>query len=556
MPREASGELRRLADGFAARITITGRERRDFVLVARLTEAQAEERKTELARMAARLRRAGHADKIVKLIGAGAKARQGRPWAAVVAAVDTVCSGEVDALADIPTFADFAKAWTSGALRKRFPDHVSEKDATPDESYLRLYINPHVGDVPVNGFTLDDADLVMAHLPETKSSSTRRHVGQVIRRVLALAVYPARYLKENPIPRGWLPKVKQVKAFTHVYPDEDRALLACRSTKEGKEGVPLVRRLFYGVLTREGMRRDELGHARWRDFDLTRGQVMLDENKTDDPRSWVLDPDVVRALRAWKECYCAGAQPDDFVFVNPEDGVRLYTLHLADELRRDLRRAGVTRSTLFERSDVRCPIRVHDLRATFVTVSLANGRTETWVADRTGHRSSVMINRYRRAARTWAELAMGPLAPLDEAIPELRLPHGLPHDGVAEGAEVVRKSAESKGFEPLVPLRVHLISNQAPSATRTALRRASCREPLALSSGRTPARRRHAKRGPASANALASTSGFPPGIWSECASLAPGEMTEWPKVHDWKSCVPARVPRVRIPLSPQGKSRR
>src|SRR5262245_30819170 len=25
---------------------------------------------------------------------------------------------------------------------------------------------------------------------------------------------------------------------------------------------------------------------------------------------------------------------------------------------------------------------------------------------------------------------------------------------------------------------------------------------------------------------------------------APGEVTEWPKVHDWKSCVPARVPRV------------
>ena len=30
-----------------------------------------------------------------------------------------------------------------------------------------------------------------------------------------------------------------------------------------------------------------------------------------------------------------------------------------------------------------------------------------------------------------------------------------------------------------------------------------------------------------------------------------GEVTEWPKVHDWKSCVPARVPRVRIPPSPQ-----
>jgi hypothetical protein len=29
-----------------------------------------------------------------------------------------------------------------------------------------------------------------------------------------------------------------------------------------------------------------------------------------------------------------------------------------------------------------------------------------------------------------------------------------------------------------------------------------------------------------------------------------GEVTEWSKVHDWKSCVPARVPRVRIPPSP------
>lgn len=73
---------------------------------------------------------------------------------------------------------------------------------------------------------------------------------------------------------------------------------------------------------------------------------------------------------------------------------------------------------LFEHSDARRPIRVHDLRATFVTVSLADGRTETWVADRTGHRSSEMINRYRRAARTWAELDLGALTPLDESVVE------------------------------------------------------------------------------------------------------------------------------------------
>ncbi len=40
-----------------------------------------------------------------------------------------------------------------------------------------------------------------------------------------------------------------------------------------------------------------------------------------------------------------------------------------------------------------------------------------------------------------------------------------------------------------------------------------------------------------------------PGVFGSCR-LHLGEMTEWSKVHDWKSCVPARVPRVRIPLSP------
>src|SRR5664279_1851141 len=41
----------------------------------------------------------------------------------------------------------------------------------------------------------------------------------------------------------------------------------------------------------------------------------------------------------------------------------------------------------------------------------------------------------------------------------------------------------------------------------------------------------------------------PCGPTAECTK--PGEVTERPKVHDWKSCVRATVPRVRIPPSPQ-----
>jgi AAA ATPase domain len=86
-------------------------------------------------------------------------------------------------------------------------------------------------------------------------------------------------------------------------------------------------------------------------------------------------------------------------------------------------------------------LRVHDLRATFV-LSLANGKTETWVADRTVHRSSRMTNRYRRAARSATELDLGALLPLDVAIPELR--RGEAGDQTADHPIITRKWQERR----------------------------------------------------------------------------------------------------------------
>jgi integrase len=217
--------------------------------------------------------------------------------------------------------------------------------------------------------------------------------------------------------------------------------------------TPLVRRLFFGTLAREGMRREEAARLRWRDLDLHRGIIRLDENKTDDPRAWALDPGVARALKAWRTNHCTDASADVHVF--QEGGRPLYVDQFARKLRADLRAAGVGRPELFERSAVRQPLRVHDLRATFVTVSLANGKTETWVADRTGHRSSAMINRYRRrrAARTWAELSLGPLTALDEAIPELSLPLALPLEAAKGEGPVAAKCSGEQGIRTLGTLR-------------------------------------------------------------------------------------------------------
>lgn len=81
------------------------------------------------------------------------------------------------------------------------------------------------------------------------------------------------------------------------------------------------------------------------------------------------------------------------------------------------------------------PTRTHDLRATFVTISLATGKTETWISDRTGHRSHEMIETYRRRSRTWN---LGEFGPLHELIPELR-----PSDWASFGHQHHRTGGET-----------------------------------------------------------------------------------------------------------------
>jgi integrase len=312
-----------------------------------------------------------------------------------------------------------------------------KKTAVRDAERLVAHVYPLVGKKLVADFTLDDAEKVMQALPRktVRTPATRRHYAQLIHRILGLAVFPLRLIKVNPLPKGFLPKVGPAKAKGWLYPDEDAKLC-------GATAVPLCSRLFYGFLNREGPRLGEAAAMDLCDVDLERGAVRLDENKTDDPRAWALDPGVIRALRAWiahREALAGAPLPRTAPLFVGEDGERIRgdDFH-AKRFRAHLLAAGIDRVELFERSASRMHIRLHDTRATFVTLALANGKTETWVADRTGHKSSDMINKYRRAARTAAELGLGPLRPLDEVLPELAVRRppapGREGGGHADGA--------------------------------------------------------------------------------------------------------------------------
>lgn len=63
--------------------------------------------------------------------------------------------------------------------------------------------------------------------------------------MLKIAVYPCKLIERSPLPQGFLPSSSGQKATAWLYPDEDAQLMACTE-------VPLMRRVLYGLLAREG----------------------------------------------------------------------------------------------------------------------------------------------------------------------------------------------------------------------------------------------------------------------------------------------------------------
>jgi integrase len=359
--------------GFRVRLRY-GKGLRDRFIIRIADAAQAQRRADAMQRMATQLGSSGHAEHVPLMLAKAGEADEAR-FQQIQKSAEALCAGTKRVKREAPsakTFAQLADEWTRGELHKRFPDHVRRKRTAADDGARLERLCKTIGDVPLVSFSLADAERAMAALPAGLKAPTRRQYGQLIAKVLKLAVYPCKLLDRSPLPVGFLPRAKSKLAKSFLYPSEDAALMRCTA-------VPLALRLFYGMLAREGMRAGEARALTWDDLDLERGALRLDRNKTDDPRAWALDPGVVRALVAYRDL--VGADASDRVFQELMGGG-----HPAGAFRQHLQLAGVTRRELFERTPERLAMRVHDLRGTFVTLALASGRSEAWVTDRTGRR--------------------------------------------------------------------------------------------------------------------------------------------------------------------------
>lgn len=428
-----------------ARVTLGNGERPSFMLPTCADEMAARSKAALLSDLVEKLRAAGQLEYARPIITRAAE-REGKALDEVLRAVELIVTGKTIPKRNghMPTVAELGKRWIRGELARDFPDHIRHKrSAQHDEWRLERYIIPIIGDVRIDKLTLDHAESVMRAMPSDLAPASRRQVAQVMHRLCMMSVFPLRIMPSNPLPKGFLPKVGPGKAKGWIYPDEEARLI-------GSSNVPLEWRVFYGFLHREGPRRSEAVRLTWADFDLERGAVTLDENKTDDPRAWALSPGVTESIRALREmrANAGGDVSDDALVFVDEHGESIAKWHAAATYREHLQAAGITRAILFERSRSRQPIRLHDTRATFITVSLATGKSEAWVQDRTGHRSSTMINRYRRIARTVAELGLGGFVRMDEALGLCLRPDVLPEKPTNWQTRgfAVSTPSESKGY--------------------------------------------------------------------------------------------------------------
>jgi hypothetical protein len=234
-------------------------------------------------------------------------------------------------------------------------------------------------------------------------------------------------------------------------------LLACAK-------IPLVWRVLWGFLAREGCRFHEALATLWSDIDRDHGAIKVPPERTKNGRGlhWVLAEGTLAGLDA---LFVTGV-PRPFAAIDvDEDGA-------AAILRAHLRLAGVDRPEVHESTPRSRRLRCHDLRSTYITLALMAKKSEAEIMQHTGHRSSTQIHQYDHNARTAAEMKFTQLEPLDVAL-GLRVrrpsaPQGAAQCQAPQGVtEAVTLEGASRPMRTRSDRKSRMFSASSPSRIRT-----------------------------------------------------------------------------------------
>ncbi len=430
----------RVTGGYRVRLrygrdAATGKPQRDrFLLVLPHTpegELHAADRERRLQVTAAALAKLRSPSAREHLIEMGKLAADERAFRALERAVEKLAAEVAVAppvVASGPvTFRQVAEEWCSGKLTELYPDSplLPPKDArgrSNDLAAVKTFF-PVLGNKPVAEITLDDIDEAFRLIPKDLHYNTRRNYRIKLRSVLRIAAGPLRLMPS--VPPVEIPRKRASNLFGYLYPQEEQQLLACTE-------IPLLYRVLYGYLTRNGCRAGETLQLTWDHIDLETGDIHIDKRwtKTRRARRWVLDADVLEAFEGWHKI---SGYPKGAAFVFPGRGGKRMSIHTPkSRILADLKLAGVTRKSILEDGDGTDALRVHDLRASFITLALRAGRSHKWIMTRTGHEKLGTLSVYDRLVEDANEHHLPPwFAPMALSIPELQPRKGGPSLGHA-----------------------------------------------------------------------------------------------------------------------------
>ena len=336
------------------------------------------------------------------------------------------------------------ETWISGEM---FRQHGAvnglkpKKSADVDSWRAGKYVYKAIGSKRVADVTEQDIDKTMASIPADRRAGTRAKVYARLHRGFDLAIVPARLRTDNPVTRYHKPAKDPPKLFGYLFPAELLALLRCRS-------IPLGRRVLYALAVYTGLRKSSLFALTWQAADLDNRTLLSRVSKNGMAQLFEISTGLVWVLRAWYEVLDRPARSTPIVphgslmlrgGGRPKNGEKAVIRQTeAEALRADLRAAGVTREALFAEGPNIEPIRFHDGgRATFVTWAKRAGKSDGWIADRTGHLTPEMIQRYNRAARTLEDLRIEPFPDLTGTI-RFTHPKGKPADALRQATRRAR----------------------------------------------------------------------------------------------------------------------
>lgn len=330
------------------------------------------------------------------------------------------------------TFKDVAEAWLSGEIHRKYPFTLKPKSADSIAQSRGIFrvLYPVLGDKPVDEITREDVMAAKSAIPEGIGQASFARYARHIRIVMGLAVAPLELIDQSPVPPKFVPGYGPKRALGFLYPDEDAQLMSAPD-----DLVPFNYRFYYGLLARTGLRPTEGRRLTFGNFDLRRGILGIDKTKTKTPRAFVVSADVIAVVLSERER--RSATEDDLLFHEVEKK------DLATTFREHLTLAGIDRRALHQRTAERRPLRVHDLRGSFVTIALANGCNEDWVMQRTGHTTSAMLAKYRRQVDYARDAELEWWQPLDKCLSG----QAAPPEGVARGvARRVKIQVEIPGL--------------------------------------------------------------------------------------------------------------